>query len=101
MAEYTSTNTFIAFSSLTFSPLPTLDDPMRLRTPERPADRRTLADSLDYGATIGQKSAECAAKAKNARNRSAGSNSNKSSRLLWEKRLDDFMGAKVCGLWGV
>ncbi len=73
-AEDTSTNTFIAFSSLTFSPLPTLDDPMRLRTPERPADRRTLADSLDYWATIGQKSAECGAKAKTARNRSAGAN---------------------------
>ena len=50
---------------------------------------------------IGQKSAECGAKAKTARNRSAGANSNKSSRLLGEKKLGDFMGRESVWFFGV
>ena len=65
---------------------------MGLRTLERPADRRRW----QIRSTIGRRSdgnrLECQAKAKDARNRSAGANSNKSSRLLGEKNLGDFMG---------
>ena len=91
-AEDTSTKYYSRFFFATLQPASHTQRPHETshpRTSSRPAH---AADSLDYWATIGQKSAECAAKAKNARNRSAGANSNKSSRLLGEKNLGDFLG---------
>ena len=94
MAEHDSTKYYSRFFFATLQPASHTQRPHETshsRTSSRPAH---AADSLDYWATIGQKSAECAAKAKNARNRSAGANSNKSSRLLGEKNLGDFLGGR-------